>query len=153
MTDLLPLAIGVGLAVSLVFSEAFALAAGGMVVPGYMALHLLRPGDVALTLAASLATFALVRAVSSFTIVYGRRRTVLMILVGYLVGMLARSLGHQVPIEAGPSYDVIGYIVPGLIAIWLDRQGVVQTFCSLATVSVVVRLILILAVGEALLTP
>jgi hypothetical protein len=45
---------------------------------------------------------------------------------------------------------VIGYIVPGLIAIWLDRQGVVPTLAALVTSAVVVRLILILAVPEEL---
>jgi hypothetical protein len=49
-------------------------------------------------------------------------------------------------LEAG----VIGYIVPGLIAIWLDRQGVVPTMAALVTSAVVVRLVLILAVPEEL---
>ena len=39
MTDLLTVAIGIGLAISLLFSEMFGLAAGGMVVPGGL------PGD------------------------------------------------------------------------------------------------------------
>jgi hypothetical protein len=45
---------------------------------------------------------------------------------------------------------VIGYILPGLIAIWLDRQGVVPTLAALVTSAVVVRLILILVVPEEL---
>src|SRR5439155_14068576 len=60
--ELLPLSIGLGLVVSLVFSEIFGLAAGGMVVPGYIALFLTRPIPVFLTLAAGFATFAIVRA-------------------------------------------------------------------------------------------
>ncbi|MBI4224246.1 MAG: poly-gamma-glutamate biosynthesis protein PgsC, partial [Deltaproteobacteria bacterium] len=41
----------------------------------------------------------------------------------------------------------IGFIIPGLIAIWLDRQGVVETLAALAIVSVMVRLILMLILG------
>ena len=85
MADLLSVAIGIGLAVSLLFSELFGLAAGGMVVPGYFALALSRPIDVALTVIAALATYLIVYLMSTFILVYGKRRTVLMILVGYLV--------------------------------------------------------------------
>ena len=41
--------IAVGLVVSLLFAELFGLAAGGMVVPGYLALSLDRPADIAFT--------------------------------------------------------------------------------------------------------
>lgn len=148
MGDLLSLSIGVGLVVSLVFSELFGLAAGGMVVPGYIALNLTRPLDVAMTLGAGFAAYAIVHTLSSFVIVYGRRRTVLMILVGYILGAAVRWL-VPVPVEAHGTVDisVVGYIIPGLIAIWLDRQGIIETFTSLLTASVVVRLVLILAVG------
>lgn len=168
--NLLAISIGLGLVVSLLFSELFGLAAGGLVVPGYIALYLTRPIDVAATLGAALLTFFLVRIVSTFVIVYGRRRTALMILVGYATGVLVSTVlatafesagelaaapmpatadlaaaGRQV-IEAG----VIGYIVPGLIAIWLDRQGVVPTLAALVTSAIIVRLVLILVVPEEL---
>jgi hypothetical protein len=50
-----------------------------------------------------------------------------------------------VPVET--ELQVIGFIIPGLIAIWLDRQGVVETLSALITASIVVRLILIIVVG------
>jgi poly-gamma-glutamate biosynthesis protein PgsC/CapC len=171
--NLLGLSIGIGLVVSLLFSEIFGLAAGGLVVPGYIALYLTRPLDVAVTLAAALATFFVVRIASTFVIVYGRRRTALMILVGYAAGVLANAaLGAAyeamvdplAPLVAAPDAAlgvvvagreavetrVIGYIVPGLIAIWLDRQGVAPTLAALITSAVVVRLVLILVVPEDL---
>jgi len=167
--NLLALSIGIGLVVSLLFSELFGLAAGGLVVPGYVALYLSRPVDVATTLAAALLTFFLVRVVSTFVIVYGRRRTALMILVGYGLGALLDAgvsaaleasaepivqaalvvpTAASVPAPAAFDAGVIGYIVPGLIAIWLDRQGVVPTLAALVTSAVVVRLVLILTVPE-----
>jgi poly-gamma-glutamate biosynthesis protein PgsC/CapC len=168
--NLLALSIGIGLVVSLLFSELFGLAAGGLVVPGYVALYLSRPIDIATTLAAALLTFFLVRVASTFVIVYGRRRTALCILIGYGLGALldagvaaafeasAEPLVQAavvpavtaVPVPAPVAFDagVIGFIVPGLIAIWLDRQGVVPTLAALVTSAVVVRLVLILAVPE-----
>jgi len=151
MMELLPLSVGIGLAVSLLFSEMFGLAAGGMIVPGYVALYLDRPLDVLLTLFAGFLTFLIVHGLSSFLIVYGRRRTVLMIIVGYLVGVLVRwssgFLGHT-----GLDLNVIGFIIPGLIALWLERQGVIETLAALFTASVVVRLVLVLVVGAELHT-
>jgi gamma-polyglutamate biosynthesis protein CapC len=147
MHELLPLSIGIGLAVSLLFSEAFSLAAGGMIVPGYLALNLRQPQDVVLTVTAGFATYAIVHALSSFVIIYGRRRTVTMILVGYLVGAAVRATVGTYALSHGTELQVIGFIIPGLIAIWLDRQGVVETVAAMTTASVVVRLVLIVVVG------
>lgn len=149
MMELLPISVGIGLAISLLFTEMFGIAAGGMIVPGYIALHLTKPVDVLLTVGAGFVTWAIVHTLSSFTIIYGRRRTVLMILIGYLVGMLLRWSSAAFG-NSGVELSVIGFIIPGLIAIWLDRQGVIETVAAMLTASVVVRLILILAVGAEL---
>lgn len=161
MIDLVSVAIGIGLAVSLVFSEVFGLAAGGMVVPGYMALYLDRPLHLLLTIGCSLSTYLVVRLMSTFVIIYGRRRTVAMILSGYLMRALFDLIpldllmSHSIPPDEIASEQdavrVIGYIIPGLIAIWMDRQGVVETLSSLAAAAVAVRLIMILLYGDALL--
>lgn len=150
MIELLPLSVGIGLAVSLLFTEMFGIAAGGMIVPGYLALSLTKPLDVALTVGAGFATFAIVHTLSSVTIIYGRRRTVLMILIGYLVGMLVRWATGSIGSIGGIELEVIGFIIPGLIAIWLDRQGIVETLAALVTASIVVRLILVVVVGAEL---
>ena len=151
MIELLPLSIGVGLVVSLLFSELFGLVPGGMVVPGYFALYINRPMDVLVTLAAALLTFAVVHALGSVIILYGRRRTALMILFGYLAGMGLRQVLPDTGGALDQGYDIIGFIIPGLLAIWLDRQGVVETISALGTISVVVRLILVLIVGTEVL--
>jgi poly-gamma-glutamate biosynthesis protein PgsC/CapC len=156
--ELLSVSIGLGLAVSLVFSEVFGLAAGGMVVPGYIALSLSKPLDVALTIGAGIATYLIVHALSMTTVIYGKRRTVVMILVGYVIGMSLGSLVLGAPIEPtrqnlanSSDVAVIGYIIPGLIGIWIDRQGLIETISVLITASIVVRLLLILVFGTELL--
>src|SRR5690606_7357776 len=102
MIDTMSVAIGIGLAVSLVFSEVFGLAAGGMVVPGYFAMYLNRPVDIALTIACALITYMIVHLLSSVIIIYGRRRTVLMILVGYITRAVFSwlPLGTAAPVAA-----------------------------------------------------
>lgn len=149
--------IAVGLAVSLLFTEIFGLAAGGMVVPGYLALSLDRPLDIVLTLGAALLTFLIVRGIAKFSVIYGRRRIVLTLLFGFLIGSvfratpaLAASMSSFNDI-GGVDASVIGFIIPGLIALWFDRQGVVETSSVLLTTAVVVRLVLILVGMEAVI--
>jgi gamma-polyglutamate biosynthesis protein CapC len=150
-------AIGLGLVVSLLFTEAFGLAAGGMIVPGYFALQFHRPLDVAVTLLVAFATYLVVFGISKFAIVYGRRRIVLMMLVGFLLGHVVRTLlapggawgatGHGAEESV---ICVIGYIVPGLIALWFDRQGTLETVGTVLATSAVVRLCLIVLGMEVL---
>lgn len=148
MLELLPISIGIGLAIGLLVSELFGIASGGLIVPGYIALYLLRPIDLGVTLAIAFLAFAVVSVLENIFIVFGRRRTALMILVGYLLGMLVRSWTGLGAME----FEIIGYIIPGLIAVWMDRQGVVETLTALTIVSVAVRLVLILTVGSELLS-
>jgi len=142
--DLVQISIGLGLFVSLMFSEFLGLAAGGMVVPGYFALNLSDPTKVALTLLAAVLTYWIVRFMNFFMIIYGRRRTVLMILTGFLVGAVIRNFVHFEVSAFELDLSVIGYIIPGLIAIWIDRQGLLETLSTLLASSVLVRMVLIL---------
>ena len=156
------MAIGVGLVVSMLMSELFGLAAGGVVVPGYLALSFDRPLSLLVTLLIALCSFALVRGVGSYVIIYGRRRSALMILAGYLLGAVAEiailpqldvylTPTNPVPGAAagmyGSSLTVIGHVIPGLIAIWLDRQGVVQTLAVMTIAASLVRLVLLAITG------
>ncbi len=148
MIELLPISIGIGLTASLVLGEFLGLVGAGLIVPGYFALFLTKPIVIGLTLAAGFLAYGIVRVMSSFMIIYGRRRTVLMILVGYFLGMVARYfIQHE---GAGMEFDVIGFIIPGLIAVSLDRWGVLESFCSLITVAAVTRIILIFLYGTRL---
>jgi poly-gamma-glutamate biosynthesis protein PgsC/CapC len=147
MEHIASISIGIGLVISLVFSEMLGLTAGGMVVPGYIALYLDRPLVIIFTCLVSYLTYFIVHALSAVTIIYGRRRTVLMILVGFALGTLLRSFGSVELPMATVELTSIGYIIPGLIAIWIDRQGLVESLSTMIIASVIVRLLLILITG------
>lgn len=175
--NLLALAIGVGLLLTLLVTEAFGIAAGGLVVPGYMALKLMQPVNFTITILVAMATFAMIRILSSFTVVYGRRMTGLTILTAYMIGaLLEMAIGGGIALEiaadgalsmegdtasdnlnqqlADPVFvelGVIGYIIPGLIALWFNRQGILPTLSALLITSVLVRLTLIALVPEAMM--
>jgi len=115
---------------------------GGLVVPGYIALYWDRPFMIVGVLAIALLTYEFVRLLSQVMILYSRRRFVLVVITGFVFQWLFELLviqTHFMNIEI----DTIGYIIPGLIANEMDRQGIVPTLSILITLSVMVRLILI----------
>jgi poly-gamma-glutamate biosynthesis protein PgsC/CapC len=147
MIDLLTLSIGIGLVVSLIFSETLGKTAGGLVVPGYVALYLTQPVNVALTFLVAMATFAIVRGLSSVLIVFGKRRIVLTLLIGFAITAICRALIGMAWIGSeSTEWTVIGFIVPSLIALWMDRQGWLDTCTTTITAAVVVRLALVMFV-------
>lgn len=148
MEHIITTSIGIGLVISLMFSELLGLAAGGMVVPGYIALYINQPVAVMGTLFVSFLTYFIVRTLSSYIIIYGRRRTVLMILVGFLLGWFLRSLEVLAYKNTEIDLVIVGYIIPGLIAIWMERQGILETITTLITSSIIIRLLLILIFGK-----
>lgn len=144
-------AVGLGLVISLIFSEAFGLAAGGMVVPGYIALYMNQPSRIIVTLAVSLVTYLVVRLLSGFMIIYGRRRLVLVVLIGFIFGYLSRQVAPLKISQEIVGVEAIGYIIPGLIANWMEQQGVIETLTTMFMAGVMVRMLLILINGGGLI--
>lgn len=134
--------IAIGLGISFFFYEWVGLSAGGFVVPGYIALYLDRPLMVASTLAMSLIIYGLVELLSRFTLLYGRRRFVLTVLLGFVTQWAFHALVAKTQFISA-EVDTIGYIIPGLIAQEMARQRILPTLLSLIIVSVMVRLVLI----------
>lgn len=153
MIDPLTLSVGIGLVFGLVFVEAFGLFAGGMVVPGYIALDMVHPGTVVLTLLTAMLINVMIRVLSKYLVIYGRRRVSLTVLIAFLMGAFVRYMFGELYMTQtlGNLYTVIGYIIPGLIALSIDRQGLVETVTTLLIVSVAVRLVLILLIGPVLI--
>ena len=147
--------IGLGLVVSLVFTEILGLAAGGLVVPGYIALYLDQPLRVLATVVAALLTYGVVRLLGQFILLYGRRTLVFCVLAGFLFGYLTRYfLIFNAAVGVGLDAQLlqsIGYIIPGLIAYWMMRQGIAETLCTMIMAAFIVRLALVVASGGQLL--
>ena len=136
-------AIGIGIMVSFAFYEMVGFSPGGIVVPGYVALFLDQPIRILVTLLVALLTYFAVKILSNYIILYGRRRFLSMVLVSFLLKWLIEEIIIKMPIS-GIELRSIGYIIPGLIANEMRRQGIFPTIYSLAIVSIVVRLILLL---------
>ncbi len=145
------LSVGLGLVLSLGFAEWFGLAAGGLVVPGYIALFWNEPLKVLGTVAIAAIAFGTVRVISQWTLIYGRRKLVLTVLIAFVLAWIFRFLMEGEHGLVLSSFDPIGFIIPGLLAYWMDRQGVVDTLTTMVIASVIVRLFLIVFKGGELL--
>jgi poly-gamma-glutamate biosynthesis protein PgsC/CapC len=141
---MIELAITLGLILSLLSYEVFGLAAGGIVVPGYIALQLAHPDRLAGVVGVSLLTYMIIKVLGRYTFLYGRRQMVLCLLIGCLLANFSR---HFLAFNLGSTtleLQAVGWVIPGLIAHWFARQGVFKTISVLFVSSVLVRLILIL---------
>ncbi|MBC8526162.1 MAG: poly-gamma-glutamate biosynthesis protein PgsC [Candidatus Cloacimonetes bacterium] len=143
--------VGFGVIISLFFLETFGVAAGGIVVCGYIAMYLHQPWTIFATLLISFIVYGIVKLLGSFMFIYGRRRMVISVLLGFIFGWIARSYGLFTSLHGDYSVQVIGYIIPGLIANSMDRQGVVQTLTVMGIAAVLVRFILVLVFGGKLI--
>lgn len=139
--------VGLGLVLSLIFTETLGLAAGGMVVPGYVALMIHHPLRIVGTILVSMLTFLTMKYLSNYMFVYGRRRIVMVILVGFLFGWLSRELLVIQTNTLSLELQTIGLIIPGLIANWMEKQGVVKTITTMIIAAVFIRLVLMVTTG------
>ena len=137
-------AIGLGVLISLFFLETFGAAAGGIVVAGYVAMFLHHPWTLFATLLISFTVYLIVKLLGKVMFIYGRRRMVLTVLLGFILGWLVRTYGVFSNLPSTYSVEVIGFIIPGLIANSMEKQGIIRTLCVMFIAAVMVRLILIL---------
>ena len=132
--------IGIGMVLSLFLTETLGVTAGGIIVPGYIAMNLENPDRLIITFGISILTFLIIKLLSKFIMVYGKRRLVLALLIGFLLGYLSRSENMITAGLGTTDFIVIGNIIPGLIANWMDRQGVLRTISTVLITAGITKL-------------
>ena len=132
--------IGIGMVLSLFLTETLGVTAGGIIVPGYIAMNLESPDRLIITFGISILTFLIIKLLSKFIMVYGKRRLVLALLIGFLLGYLSRSENMITAGLGTTDFIVIGNIIPGLIANWMDRQGVLRTISTVLITAGITKL-------------
>jgi len=132
--------IGIGMVLSLFLTETMGVTAGGIIVPGYIAMNLENPERLVITFGVSIITFLLIKLLSQYIMIYGKRRLVLALLIGFLLGYLSRSENMITSSLGSNEFIVIGNIIPGLIANWMDRQGVLRTISTIIITAGITKL-------------
>jgi len=124
-----------GLLVSAVFIGIWGVYPGGIIVPSYLVLFLDQPLRILATLLISFLTLACFKGLSRFALLFGKRRFVFMIVTAAL-WTYAWSVFFPSILPLPMEFRVIGWVIPGLIANHLHKQGILLTISSLAVVTV-----------------
>lgn len=136
-------ALVVGVVVSILFYERVQLTTGGAIVPAYLAMFLPAPIFVITTLVSAYLTYVVVSVViAKRRILYGRRKFEVEMLVG--LGFVAIGTGLTMLFrDDSPLYyglAGIGFLVPGVIAHDMFRQGPRKTLLALGATTTIVAL-------------
>ena len=129
------------LLISLIFTELTNLLPGGIIVPFYFALYLDDPVKILATVISALIAMVVVKFLSRYTVLYGRRKFALYLIIGILEKILFTYLYF------GNSYMfynlsmTIGYLVPGILGREMEKQGVLKTLGALTAVTLIIRLV------------
>ena len=142
------ISIGLGIFLSLILSESLGVTAGGIIVPGYIALYLHQPMQVVVTFFVAILVWAIIQGMGNVMFLYGKRRIVLALILGFFFGYISRNFIYLSQ-DIG-SVAVIGNIIPGLIANWMDRQGIIRTLSVVLLTSVMVKLCIMILFGGVL---
>ena len=67
--------------------------------------------------------------------IFGRRRVIFSLLIAFLIGLFFRDYLYM---------EYIGFIIPGLIASWMDKQGIIRTISVVIIESSIVHFLLML---------
>lgn len=139
----------VGLVVGFLYYEWTGVSPGGVIPPAYFALFLGQPERILVTVALALLVYAAVRFLQAHTFLYGRRRLLAALLLGFVFKWCAEALiAPNVPTPF--EIHAVGYIIPGLIANDMVRQRVLPTVLSIGIVTILVGLLgLLLGIGGA----
>jgi len=124
----------IGLILAVVYVEIMDIYPGGIIVPGYIALYLDKPVMLVITIVCSLLSLVTYRIMKKYFILFGKRRFVLLVLLGVLWAQLFYLfLPRLIPSQVGAA--VIGWLIPGLLANNLERQKFWLTLASMFTVA------------------
>ena len=76
------ISIGLGIFLSLILSETLGVTAGGIIVPGYIALYLHHPLKVIITFCVAILVWGIIQILGKYVFLYGKRRIVLALILG-----------------------------------------------------------------------
>ena len=133
----------IGLVIGFLFYEIVGVSPGGVIAPAYFALFIHQPGKIAVTVLITIVVWLIILFLSRWLIVYGRRKLLIALILGFLFKLLFE---YKLQPVAGFQIDLqsIGYIIPGLIANEMVRQKVFPTLAALGIVTIIIYLILVL---------
>ena len=132
-----------GVIVSIIFFEITDISPGGIIVPGLMVLYIQEPERMVYTVIVAVITYYIVKLLSKYLIIFGKRRFVVMIFVSILINFLLDMLLKMTSFNM-INISIIGYTIAGLIANDFHKQGLKRTIPALFICVAIIELISII---------
>lgn len=126
-----------GIFISLIYSEITGFSPSGLIVLGYLAININNPERIAVTLLVSLLTFFIIKLLSNYTIIYGKRQFALSVGIALIINLIFTGFFIT-------SIGIIGNIIPGIIANEWTKEGLLISSISLGVVVLVIVLVMII---------
>lgn len=137
---MLKTAIALSIILGFLSQEFLGLASGGLVSAGYLAYYFNSPYRIVSTLAMAILVYLTAKALEHFLFIYGRRRFALCVVLGIIYAWILNEV--IVPTGAiGLDIRIIGYVVPGLIANDMMKQGILKTLAVIIIIALSITLL------------
>lgn len=124
-----------GIILSIIFYEFSEMSPGGLIVPGYFALYLNDPKRVAITLFISILTYFIGKLSDKYLVLFGRRKFAFYIILTYVFKCIFKELDLEILIGG----EIIGILIPGILAQDMDKNGVIKTIPALVILTIVIK--------------
>ncbi len=132
--------VALSIILSFISTEFVGVLTGGMISAGYLAYYFNSPTRIISTLFVAILITLAIKVLKNFLILYGRRRFMLSVLLSIFFVYIFQKMYFYLS-----AFDVdlriIGYIIPGLIANDMEKQGIVKTILSLLAISSIIYLL------------
>ena len=137
---MLKTAVALSVILGFLSQEFLGLASGGLVSAGYLAFFFNQPYRIISTLALAIIVFLSVKGLEQLLFIYGRRRFACCVLLGIIFAWILNEVIVS-NIFISKDLRIIGYVVPGLIANDMLKQGVFKTLAVLLIVAISIVLL------------
>ncbi len=124
-----------GILLSIFFYEVTEMSPGGVIVPGYFALFLNDPKRIVATILVSLLTMLIVNFIENYTILFGRRKFAMYIIIAFILKTILKEMDFNILIGG----EVIGILIPGILAQDISRNGIKKTIPALLILAIVIK--------------
>ncbi len=123
-----------GVLLSIIFYEITDITPGGIIVPGLLALYYRQVDRIIYTLVIAIIAYFIVKLLSRYFVIFGKRRFVLMIIISLFLNIILDLILHTFSLNM-LNLSIIGYTIAGIIANDIYKQGIRRTIPALVIVT------------------
>lgn len=132
---MLKVAVALSIILGFLSQEFLGLASGGLVSAGYLAFFFNQPYRILSTIILAIIVFGSIKALEQVLFIYGRRRFACCVLLGIIYAWILNDILVSSTFIT-EDIRIIGYVVPGLIANDMLKQGIFKTLAVLIIITI-----------------